>query len=202
MSPTTVPANEPKADSINRGTAAILLSQIIALVLTWAAQLVVANNPFVRNSEGSYANYQIILSVVLLLNHLVHYGLPSAVGKYVATDRDYAGYFLSKGWRLQAYFAGGLMAIALLLAPFIVLGVIHSSDYFLPYFVAIISVPAYAFFNQRTSVMGGLRLFTPESMIYTAYAVVRFAWVFGTVMLMCRGLPQSSACPRIRWRRT
>lgn len=177
-------AAPPKADSINRGTFAILLSQVLTLGLTWAGQLLVANHPAIKASSGEYYNYQIILSVVLLLTHLIHYGLPSAVGKYVAEDPAYAGYFLSRGWRLQLNFVGALLGIAAILAPLIVLLVIRDAAYFAPYAIAMLSVPAYAWFNQRTSVMGGLRLFTPESKIYAVYAVVRFTGIALSILLL------------------
>lgn len=177
-------AAPPKADSINRGTAAILLSQILALGLTWAGQLLVANHPAIKGAQGEYYNYQLILSVVLLLTHLIHYGLPSAVGKYVAEDPNFAGYFLSTGWKLQRRFVGALLGIAAVLAPIVVLGVIRDAAYFLPYVIAMLSVPAYAWFNQRTSVMGGLRLFTPESKIYAVYAVVRFLGILGAIAIV------------------
>jgi len=177
-------AAPPKADSINRGTLAILISQVLALGLTWGGQLLIANHPAIKAASGEYYNYQIILSVVMLLTHLIHYGLPSAVGKYVAEDPAFAGYFLSRGWRLQMNFVWALLGIALVLAPFIVLFVIRDPAYFGPYAIAMISVPAYAWFNQRTSVMGGLRLFTAESKIYAVYAVVRFVGIVLAVWLL------------------
>lgn len=189
---------QPRADSINRGTFAILLSQVAALLLTWAGHLLVANHPLVEAHEGSYGAYTVILGVVLLFAHLVHYGLPSAVGKWVAEDRDYAGYFLSKGWVLQGYFAIALVALALVIGPLVVLGVIKDPAWWGPYFAAVCSIPAYAYFNQRTSVMGGLRLFTPESKIYTAYAMVRFLGIVAALALLGETVAGAGADARLR----
>ncbi|HYE76389.1 MAG TPA: hypothetical protein VEI97_00255 [bacterium] len=194
------PPQQPKADSINRGTAAILLSQVVALVLTWAAHLLVAHHPLVKAHSGSYAAYTVLLGLVLMFAHLIHYGLPSAVGKWVAEDREYAGYFLSRGWILQGYFIAALVALALAIGPVVVLGVIKDPSWWPAYLAVICSIPAYAYFNQRTSVMGGLRLFTTESKIYAAYAMVRFLGIVAALAVLGEGVaPGPGSGARLRW---
>ncbi len=168
----------PGGESIARGTFVILLSRIFGLGCTFITMNVVLPRLM---PEGHFGNFQVLMSFVLAFEIALHYGLPAAVSKFIAEDRAFLGYFLTKGFMLQVWFSLILFAISLLISPIATIYFNESRTFALLFALAMIDIPAYAMYNIRMSVLNGLRRFTRESYTVIWYNASRTVMTIGGV---------------------
>ncbi len=149
-----------EGESIARGTFVILLARVFGLACTFVTMNIVL--PRIM-PEGDFGNFQVLMSFVMAFEIALHYGLPAAVSKFIAEDRAFLGYFLTKGFKLQVWFSLILFAISLVIAPIATKYFRETFVFGLLFALAMIDIPAYAMYNIRMSVLNGLRRFTKES---------------------------------------
>lgn len=167
-----------EGESIARGTFVILLARIFGLFCTFITMNIVLPN---KMPEGEFGNFQVLMSFVMAFEIALHYGLPAAVSKFIAEDRAFLGYFLTKGFKLQVWFSLILFGISLLIAPIATLYFRETWMFALLFVLAMIDIPAYAMYNIRMSVLNGLRRFTKESYTVVWYNMSRTVMTIGGV---------------------
>jgi O-antigen/teichoic acid export membrane protein len=166
----------PEGESIAKGTFVILLARIFGLACTFITMNIALPRLM---PEGNFGDFQVLMSFVLAFEIALHYGLPAAVSKFIAEDRDFLGYFLTKGFKLQIWFSLILFGISLVICPIATLYFKADLRFALLFAFAMVDIPAYAMYNIRMSVLNGLRRFTKES-----YTVI---WYNGTRTIMTVG---------------
>lgn len=169
---------EIEGESIARGTLVILLSRIFGLGCTFVTMNIVLPRLM---PEGNFGNLQVLMSFVLAFEIALHYGLPAAVSKFIAEDRAFLGYFLTKGFMMQVWFSLILFAISLAISPIATLYFREDWSFALLFALAMVDIPAYAMYNIRMSVLNGLRRFTRESYTVIWYNASRTAMTIGGV---------------------
>ena len=169
---------EIEGESIARGTFVILLSRVFGLGCTFITMNIVLPRLM---PEGNFGNFQVLMSFVLAFEIALHYGLPAAVSKFIAEDRAFLGYFLTRGFMLQVWFSLILFAFSLLISPIATLYFRESWTFALLFGLAMIDIPAYAMYNIRMSVLNGLRRFTKESYTVIWYNASRTVMTIGGV---------------------
>ena len=168
-----------EGESIARGTFVILLARLFGLGCT----LVTMNFVLPRiMPEGDFGNFQVLMSFVMAFEIALHYGLPAAVSKFIAEDRAFLGYFLTKGFKLQVWFSLILFGISLLIAPIATRYFRETYVFGLLFALAMIDIPAYAMYNIRMSVLNGLRRFTKESYTVIWYNASRTVMTIAGVL--------------------
>ncbi len=169
----------PEGESMARGTFVILLARIFGLGCVFVTMNIVL--PRVM-PEGEFGNFKILMTFVLAFETALHYGLPAAVSKFIAEDRAFLGYFLTKGFWLQIWFSLILFAISLVLSPIATVFYKEDLRFGLLFVLAMVDIPAYAIYNIRMSVLNGLRRFTKESYTVLWYEASRTAMTVGGVL--------------------
>jgi len=167
-----------EGESIARGTLVILLSRVFGLGCTFITMNIVLPRLM---PEGHFGNFQVLMSFVMAFEIALHYGLPAAVSKFIAEDRNFLGYFLSKGFILQVWFSLILFAISLAISPIATVYFKESFSFAMLFALAMIDIPAYAMYNIRMSVLNGLRRFTRESYTVIWYNASRTVMTIGGV---------------------
>ncbi len=179
---------DAEGESVARGTFVILLARIFGLACTFITMNIVLPRLM---PEGNFGNFQVLMSFVLAFEIALHYGLPAAVSKFIAEDRAFLGYFLTKGFKLQVWFSLILFAISLVLSPIATLYFKESWTFALLFALAMIDIPAYAMYNIRMSVLNGLRRFTKESYTVIWYNASRtIATITGVYWAYAAGKPE------------
>jgi len=168
-----------EGESMAKGTFVILLARIFGLGCIFLTMYVVL--PRVM-SEGQFGNFRILMSFVVAFETALHYGLPAAVSKFIAEDRAFLGYFLTRGFWLQIWFSLILFGISLLIAPIATVFYREDLTFGLLFVLAMIDIPAYAVYNIRMSVLNGLRRFTKESITVLWYEASRTVMTIGGVL--------------------
>jgi len=177
-----------EGESVARGTFVILLARIFGLACTFVTMNIVLPRLM---PEGNFGNFQVLMSFVLAFEIALHYGLPAAVSKFIAEDRAFLGYFLTKGFMLQVWFSLILFAISLVISPIATLYFKESWTFALLFALAMIDIPAYAMYNIRMSVLNGLRRFTKESYTVIWYNISRtIATIAGVYWAYQAGKPE------------
>jgi O-antigen/teichoic acid export membrane protein len=90
--------------SRTKGALAVLLAQAIVLLLGWITHPIVAR----LLGRESYGVYGIVLSVQTTIGIFLSLGLPVAIARFSAQNREQATHILRQGLRWQILFAGGL----------------------------------------------------------------------------------------------
>jgi O-antigen/teichoic acid export membrane protein len=162
-----------------RGTFVILLARIFGLGCIFVTMYIVL--PRVM-PEGEFGNFRILMSFVVAFETALHYGLPAAVSKFIAEDRAFLGYFLTKGFWLQIWFSLILFGISLIIAPIATVFYKENFVFGMLFVLAMLDIPAYAIYNIRMSVLNGLRRFTKESITVLWYEASRTVMTVGGVL--------------------
>ncbi len=170
---------DTEAESVARGTFVILLARIFGLGCTFVTMNIVLPNIM---PEGAFGNFQVLMSFVLAFEIALHYGLPAAVSKFIAEDRAFLGYFLTKGFKLQIWFSLILFVISLIISPIATWYFKENLTFALLFALAMIDIPAYAMYNIRMSVLNGLRRFTKESYTVIWYNASRTVMTIAGVL--------------------
>jgi len=167
-----------EGESIARGTFVILLARIFGLACNFITMSIALPRLM---PEGHFENFGLLMSVVMGFEIALHYGLPAAVSKFIAEDKRFLGYFLTKGFRLQVWFSLILFAFSLVLDPIATVFSKKDLTFALLFAFAMIDIPAYAMYNIRMSVLNGLRRFTRESYTVIWYNASRTLATIGGV---------------------
>jgi O-antigen/teichoic acid export membrane protein len=168
-----------EGESMARGTFVILLARIFGLGCIFVTMYIVL--PRVM-PEGEFGNFRILMSFVVAFETALHYGLPAAVSKFIAEDRAFLGYFLTKGFWLQIWFSLILFGISLIIAPIATVFYKENFVFGMLFVLAMLDIPAYAIYNIRMSVLNGLRRFTKESITVLWYEASRTVMTVGGVL--------------------
>ena len=168
-----------EGESMARGTFVILLARIFGLGCIFVTMYIVL--PRVM-PEGLFGNFRILMSFVVAFETALHYGLPAAVSKFIAEDRAFLGYFLTRGFWLQIWFSLILFAISMVIAPIATIFYKEDLTFGLLFVLAMLDIPAYAIYNIRMSVLNGLRRFTKESITVLWYEASRTVLTVGGVL--------------------
>jgi len=170
--------DDPEGESIAKGTFVILLSRIFGLGCTFITMNIALPRLM---SPGNLEDFGLLMTVVMAFEIALHYGLPAAVSKFIAEDRAFLGYFVTKGFKLQVWFSLILFLISIILAPIAMVNWSRNLTFMLLFIFAMIDIPAYAMYNIRMSVLNGLRRFTKESYTVIWYNASRTAATIGGV---------------------
>lgn len=170
--------DDPEGESIAKGTFVILLSRIFGLACTFVTMNIMLPRLM---PEGNFGDFGLLMSIVLAFEIALHYGLPAAVSKFIAEDRAFLGYFVTKGFKLQVWFSLVLFAISMIFAPAATWFYGKDLHFWLLFVLAMVDIPAYAMYNIRMSVLNGLRRFTKESYTVIWYNASRTVATIGGV---------------------
>jgi O-antigen/teichoic acid export membrane protein len=168
-----------EGESIARGTFVILLARVFGLFCTFITMNIAL--PRIM-PEGDFGNLQVMMSFVMAFEIALHYGLPAAVSLFIARDRAFLGYFLTRGFKLQVGFSAILFVIALAISPVATIYFKETWTFAFLFCLAMVDIPAYAMYNIRMSVLNGLRRFTRESYTVVWYNGSRTAMTIGGVL--------------------
>jgi O-antigen/teichoic acid export membrane protein len=135
-------------------------------------------------TEETFGSYQVVVSVVSIINAVIVTGTYQTVSKYISQEEEKAGAILSKALRVQVLVGGAISAGFFLLAP--VIAHFLNDARLVSYLRLASLIPlAYSFYSAYTGFFNGQKKFITQAGLDITYSTLKLVFI---VLLVWLGL--------------
>lgn len=127
-------------------------------------------------SEAQFGLYQVVVSIVSIINAVVVIGASQTVSKYISQDERRADAVKAKALKLQAAVGGGLSLGFFLLAP-VIAGYLNDARLTNYLRLAALITLSYSFYSVFTGYFNGQKKFLTQAALDATYSTLKLACI-------------------------
>lgn len=133
-------------------------------------------------SEEMFGSYQVVVSVVSIINAVIVTGTYQTVSKYISQEEGKAGAIVSKALRVQMVTGGAISAGFFLLAP-VIAGLLNDARLVNHLRLASLIPLSYSFYSVYTGYFNGLKRFVTQAGLDITYSTLKLIFIVLLVWL-------------------
>lgn len=166
-------ASQPDLAKVaGRGTIYITASKIWFMVSGYGIHFTL---PRLMSTE-QFGIYQVVISVVSIINAVIVTGTYQTVSKYTSQEEEKADSIKSKALKLQLLVGGGIASAFALLAP-VISNYLNDERLINPLRLAALITLSYSFYAVFTGYFNGQRKFFTQSVLDIAYSTLKLGFI-------------------------
>ncbi len=161
-----------------KGTLYLTIATLVFVISSYLVNIILGR----VLGPAQYGTFGVLTSLLTSINIAQIAGVPQAVSKYIASDREHADEILKSGIKIQLTLVIGLMIIFLIIAP-LAASIFHDPSFTKYLRLMALVLPLYGLYSIFMGYYNGLHAFGKQSVMNIVYSIAKLIFIVGLALL-------------------